>query len=112
MASVPFVALTYQLPVLGSRYNYAEFLIFSLYATGQVFLWRAGMGFAGALGAPTIPLAVADNVLYLGYTSWALWQFSAGKVGWRALRILGALVASTVFGTALNLALRNLTPPA
>ena len=112
LASVPVVAITYQLPFLGSRYNYAVFLTFSLYTTGHVFLWRAGMGVAGVLGAPGIPLAIADNVLYLAYTSWALWQFSAGKVGWRALRILGALVGSIAFGTALNLALRNLTPAA
>ena len=105
LLSVPFVAATYQLPFLGSRYNYAETLSFTLYTTGHVFLWRAGLGVAGLAGAPAAPLLYADTILFLAYTSWALWQFHSGRVRWRALRVFGALVATIVFGTALNLAL-------
>jgi hypothetical protein len=112
LASVPFMAAAYQLPFLGSRYNYAETLIFTLYATGHVFLWRAGLALTSLAGAPASVLLVADNVLYLVYTAWALWQFHAGRVRWRPLRILGALLGALIFGAALNAALMLVSPPA
>jgi hypothetical protein len=112
LASLPFMAVIYQLPFLKSGYNYAETLSFTLYTAGHLFLWRAGLAVAAELGAPNNALLVIDSVLYLAYTWWALWQFHAGRVGWRALRIVGALLGAQVFGTALNLALRMLTPEA
>ena len=112
LASVPFMAATYQLPFLASRYNYAETLIFTLYATGHLFLWRAGLALASLLGVPDNMLLVTDNVLYFAYTSWALWQFHAGRVRWRPLRIFGALLGASIFGAALNVALSILAPPA
>jgi len=112
LASVPFMAATYQLPFLASRYNYAETLTFTLYATGHVFLWRAGLAASSVVGVPGNVLLIADNVLYLGYTAWALWQFHAGRVRWRPLRIFGALLGALIFGAALNVALMLLSPPA
>jgi hypothetical protein len=112
LASLPFLAATYQLPFLKSGYNYAETLSFTLYTGGHLFLWRAGLAVAGAFGAPNNLLLSIDFVLFLIYTSWALWQFHAGRVGWRPLRILVALVAAQIFGAALNLGLGMLTPEA
>jgi hypothetical protein len=112
LASVPFMAAAYQLPFLDSRYNYAETLSFALYATGHLFLWRAALAVTSLVGAPANALLVADNVLYFGYTAWALWQFHAGRVRWRPLRIFGALVGASIFGAALNVALSILSPPA
>ena len=51
LASVPFIAVAYHLPFLDSRYNYSETLSFTLYATGHVFLWRAGLAVASVAGA-------------------------------------------------------------
>jgi hypothetical protein len=87
-------------------------LSFTLYTGGHLFLWPAGLAVAGAFGAPNDALLLIDGVLFLLYTSWALWQFHAGRVGWRALRIVGAPVGAQVFGTVLNLGLGTLTPEA
>jgi hypothetical protein len=99
-------------PFLASRYNYAETLSFALYTTGHVFLWRAGLALIGFIGDPGNVLDYADSALYLVYTAWALWQFHAGRVAWRALRVLGALVGVLLFSTALAVALAVLTTAA
>jgi hypothetical protein len=112
LVSLPFVALTYQLPFLGSRYNYAETLAFTLYTAGHAFLWRGGLAVAATLGAPATPLLYGDSVLFLVYTAWALWQFHAGRARWRALRIFGALLGASILGAALNVALSILAPAA
>jgi hypothetical protein len=112
LASVPFMAAAYQLPFLASRYNYAETLSFTLYVTGHVFLWRAALAVTSVVGAPANVLLVVDNILYLAYTAWALWQFHTGRVRWRPLRIFGALLGASIFGAALNLALMLLSRPA
>jgi hypothetical protein len=112
LASLPFMAATYQLPFLKSGYNYAETLSFTLYTGGHLFLWRAGLAVAAAFGAPNNVLLLIDNVLFFAYTSWALWQFHAGRAGWRPLRIFGALLGASIFGAALNVALSIFSPPA
>jgi hypothetical protein len=110
LASVPFLALAMQWPFLASRYNYAETLSFALYTTGHVFLWRAGLALIGFIGDPGNVLDYADSALYFAYTAWALWQFHAGRVGRRALRVLGALFGILVFSTVLAVALAMLAP--
>jgi len=105
LASVPFIALVIQLPFLGSRYNYVETLSLALYITGQQFLLRVGFAVAGLLGANALAVGLIDSAFFLVYTSWALWQFYAGRVRLRALRIFGAVLGILIFGTILNLAL-------
>jgi hypothetical protein len=111
LASLPFIAATYQLPFLASRYHYAETLSFTLYTTGHVFLWRAGLAVAALFDAPNNVLLWIDSVLFLAYTSWALWQFHAGRVRWLPLRILAALLVMLIFSSALNVALTFASPP-
>lgn len=111
LASIPFIAAMYQLPLLGSRYNYAETLAFTLYTTGHVFLWRVGFAIAGLFveGHADI-FNYVDSALYLVYTAWALWQFYAGRVRWLPLRVVGALFGALLFSTALAVVLAVLAP--
>lgn len=91
---VPFLAPVLSLAFLGFRRSYVEHLCLTLFVCGHVFLWRAGLAYAGGRFPAAGPaLNLADLIAFALYLGWALFVFHRGDG-----RFLWARVAAAVAG--------------
>lgn len=93
LVMIPFIATGFWAAFARSGRNYAEHLVFALFAFAQIFAFRGLLAFSSEFGASARALQIADSVFVVGFMSWALVQFHRGSVRWLALRVVAAFLA-------------------
>jgi hypothetical protein len=100
---VPFLVPAISLAFRGCRRNYAEHPCLTLFVCGHVFLWRAGMAYAGARFPAASPtLNRVDPILFAVYFAWASAAFHRGDGAYVWLRALAGVGGVFVLSGALT----------